>query len=81
MAKKIHCKDGLSHQQEIEARRLRRSLEEEDEVKTAVVRELYKEWYKKPKESFLHWLVLNGHVVMSSALKRMEDWSKVVSDK
>lgn len=78
MTKKINCKDGLDKNEEIQARRARIKLENGDEELLKEVKTLYAEWYKKPRKSFFDWLADNDRKVLSSALKRMDDWSVIL---
>lgn len=78
MAKKINCKDGLDYKEEIEARKLRIRLEEGDEELIKEIRALYQYWFKKPCQGFLQWLYINDKKVLSSALKRMDDWTTLL---
>ena len=75
--KKINCKHGLSCSEEIQARRIKRLLEAGDETYIELIRELYREWFMKPKESFFDWLEPQDKVV-TSALRRLADWQLVV---
>ena len=79
MAKKIHCKHGLDHSEEIQARRLRSKLENRDAELTEEVKALYWQWIKKPNKSFLNWLIDNDKKVLSSALTRMDDWTTLIA--
>jgi len=78
MAKKVNCKDGLNYKEEIQARRMRSRLEERDEELIEYIKVLYAEWFKKPHEGFLQWLYINDKRVLSSALKRMDDWTRLL---
>ena len=80
MAKKnkINCKDGLEGKEEIQARRLRDKLEQGDKEIIEFVKILYAEWYKKPSKGFLQWLYDNDKRILSSALKRMDDWTSLL---
>ena len=78
MAKKVNCKDGLNYNEEVQARKLRWLLEDKDEETISNVKTLYEEWFKKPKEGFLQWLYSSGNKVLSSALKRMDDWTTLL---
>lgn len=74
--KKINCKDGLNYKEEIQARKMRRKLEENDEELIQKVMELYAKWYKKPNKSFLSWLKDKDEKVLSSALSRLDNWQE-----
>ena len=76
--KKINCKDGLDYKEEIQARRMRILLEEGDEELTELVRAFYAKWYKKPTNNFLTWLIDNEQRILASALKRMDDWTRLL---
>jgi len=78
MAKKVNCKDGLNYKEEIQARRMRRLLEEGDKEIIELVRALYSKWYKKPTQGFLQWLYVSEYKILSSALKRMDDWTTLL---
>ena len=78
MAKKIHCKHGLDGREEIEARRLLRKLETGDETLVNEVKTLYITWINKPSKPFLNWLVDNDKRALSSALSRMDDWTRIL---
>jgi hypothetical protein len=75
--KKINCKHGLNHSEEIQARKIKRLLEARDEAYVEMVRELYREWFMKPKESFFDWLTPKD-CVLASAIKRLDDWQLIV---
>ncbi len=75
--KKINCKHGLNNSEEIQARRIKRLLEAGDESYILMIRELYREWFMKPKESFFDWLVLKDKV-LTSAIRRLDDWQLIV---
>ncbi len=75
--KKINCKHGLTPAEEVQARKLRWQLEKGDEDYNTLIRELYAEWFVKPKSSFYDWLEPQDKV-LSSALRRMYDWQKTV---
>ena len=80
MARKINCKDGLDYNGEVHARQIRRLLEKRDEETIKMVRDLHEEWFKKPREGFLQWLNISGNKSLSSALKRMDDWTVLLID-
>ena len=78
--KKVCCKHGLTKNEEIQARRLRRKLEEGDETSKSMVCQLYNEWYTKPMESFLDWLTRRDKI-LASALQRLPNWPEIVLGK
>lgn len=78
MKKKINCKDGLDYKEEVQARKMRWKIEEGDKELIEEVRNLYHEWYKKPNQGFLQWLYINDKKILSSALKRMDDWTTIL---
>ena len=78
--KKVNCKHGLNCSEEIQARKLRWQLEAGDEEYNQLIRELYEEWFMKPKESFYDWLWPQDKI-LSSALRRMYDWQLTVFGK
>lgn len=74
MAKKINCKHGLTHKQEIEARRLRRKIEENDAETMAEITRLKKLWlHEKERMMFISYLAINGYDVLCSAILRIKD--------
>lgn len=74
MGKKINCKHGLTNKQEIEARRLKAKIEENDTETMAEISKLRKEWIEEGKEPrFINFLLKNGHVVLCSAIMRITD--------
>ena len=75
--KKINCKHGLNSSEEIQARRIKRLLEAGDESYIQMIRDLYREWFMKPKESFFDWLEPKDKVLVS-AIKRLDDWRLIV---
>lgn len=78
MAKKINCKDGLNHAQELEARKIRRKLLEKDEATIKLVAQKYLWWQKnKNNRSFFCYLV-GEDKVLCSALDRVENWQNLV---
>lgn len=52
MAKKINCKHGLNHKQEIEARRLRVKLDRGDKETLEKYHNFWLEWFKLPNKPF-----------------------------
>ena len=82
MAKKINCKDGLNHTQELEARKIRRKLLEKDEATIKLVVQKYLWWFNngKKKTYFMFWLS-GADKVMYSALSRMNNWQQLVFGK
>ena len=72
--KKINCKDGLSWQEEMQARKIREKLENNDVNTLKELNELYLKWCYSPNVDFLQWLKLNGQMVWFSALKRIKNW-------
>lgn len=78
MAKRINCKHDLNEKEELLARELKRQLEKGDHEYNELIREMYKEWFMKPKESFFDWLSNRKDRVLSSALRRLEDWQKII---
>ena len=72
--KKINCKDGLTHKQEIEARRLRQKIEANDPDTWAEIIKLRKQWLEKNEgDWFLNFLSNKGHIVLYSAILRIKD--------
>lgn len=76
--KKINCKDGLDYNEELKARKTRWLLEDGDKELIELVRALYDKWYKKPTQGFLQWLYVTDYKILSSALKRMDDWTTLL---
>lgn len=69
--KKINCKHGLTNEQELEARRLRRKIEENDAETMKRIAHLRNEWLKDSEWLFTKFLREHGHVVLSSAISRL----------
>ena len=74
MEKKINCKHGLTHKQEIEARRLRRKIEENDADTMKEIASLKKKWLdEKDRMLFISYLAMSGYDVLCSAILRIKD--------
>ena len=69
MAKKIHCKHGLERKQEIEARRLRQKLENNDYQVLREYHMLWLEWARNPKKSFKEYLKEKDNVHYSAYMR------------
>ena len=76
--KKINCKHGLERRQEIEARLLRRRLEQDpvDEETFLKVKEYFKEYKKSGKQTFFDFLKKKD-IVMYSAMLRLQSENHV----
>ena len=74
MGKKINCKHGLTHKQEIEARRLRRKIEENDEAIMKEIANLKQKWLaENDRMMFISYLAKQGHSTLCSAILRIKD--------
>lgn len=64
--KKINCKHGLSHKEEIEARRLKKNaLGENEEIFKERLEKVYKQYSKNMEGGFYEYLLNNDKVVYS----------------
>ena len=68
--KKINCKNGLDHKQEIEARRLRKALEENSKVIEERLCKLYKNYGLTKTSGGFYTYIKENDIILYSAFER-----------